>query len=240
MVALVLFLIVVDLGVNAGRIHYGVSVTGVDLGGMTRREATRELRERRKEINDQVILLTAQGLNVGVQPRCFGWRPNVRATVRVAFDVGRRDGPFGALADRVSSWLWGTKIEFQGGLRADFLEYQVEGWDERLSPLGSPVDRDALRRLLEEAVAEGDTGPFEFPLEESPDSALPTSLRSRSPHRSRLAFLRRGSVPRSATARGTALPSESHRAARAPMSAPLQAPPGLPPECQIQSVTPGG
>jgi hypothetical protein len=164
-IALALFLIVVDLGVNAGRIHYGVSVEGVDLGGMTRREAIGELETRKDEIEERVIHLTAVGLNVGVQPKQLGWRFNPRGTVRAAYDVGRSDAPFGALSDRIASWLWGTKVGFRGALDEATFHERIDGWDERLSGLGTPLDRDALEAILREAIAKGDPGPYRFPLE---------------------------------------------------------------------------
>jgi hypothetical protein len=161
-----LFLIVVDLGVNAGRIHYGVSVEGVDLGGMTRREAIAELEEHVDEIEeDRVILLTAEGLNVGVQPKQLGWSFNPRATVRGAYEVGREDAPFGALSDRIASWLWGTRVDLRGPLVEETLQDKIDEWDERLSGLGRPLDREALETLLKQAIADGDEGPHEFPLE---------------------------------------------------------------------------
>ena len=164
-IAFLLFLIVVDLGVNAGRIHYGVSVEGVDLGGLTKREAIAELEEHHDQIEERVILLTAEGLNVGVQPDQLGWTFNPRATVREAYDVGRDDAPFGALSDRIASWLWGTRVDLRGPLDEDVLEGKIDEWDERLSGLGRPVDRTALEALLKEAIADGDEGPYEFPLE---------------------------------------------------------------------------
>lgn len=163
-IAFLLFLIVVDLGVNAGRVHYGVSVTGVDLGGKTRVEAIEALRERKGDIEGQVILLTAEGLNLGIQPSQLGWDPNVRATVRDAYDVGREDAPFGALADRVASWLWGSKVPFRGGVNPSKMNRRLAEWDERLTALGTPLDKPALRDLLRDAIAEGRTGPFEFPV----------------------------------------------------------------------------
>lgn len=166
-IAFALFLIVVDLGVNAGRIHYGVSVEGVDLGGLTRREAIGELEGHVADLEeDLVIQLTAEGLNVGITPERLGWSYNPRTTVRAAYNVGRDDAPFGALSDRIGSWLWGTKVDFRGRFVDEgTLEELFDEWDERLSGFGDPLDRDALEALIREAIAEGDPGPFEFPRE---------------------------------------------------------------------------
>src|SRR5688500_8733467 len=89
LVGLVAFLIVVDLGINAGRIHYGVSVSGADVGGLTRSEALEKLTARAEEIGETPISLLAQGLNVAVPPSCLSWQPFVRGTVQRAYRIGR-------------------------------------------------------------------------------------------------------------------------------------------------------
>lgn len=166
LVFLLLFLIVVDLGVNAGRIHYGVSVAGRDLGGKTRSQATEILEARSKEISLQPILLTAEGLNVGIDADGLGWEPNVPATRRIAYDVGRRNAPFGAVADRVGCWLWGKRVDFVGKWDRETLKEKFDEWDKRLTALGKPLDREKLRTILAEAIARGETGPYEFPVED--------------------------------------------------------------------------
>jgi hypothetical protein len=159
------FLVVVDLGVNAGRIHYGVSVSGVDLGGLTDVEATEKLRrEARKVENDLVILLTAVGLNVPVTPKQLGWRPRLDETVERAHRVGRDDAPFGALSDRAASWLWGVKLHWAGATQPKKVYGLIRSWERQIESVGNVLDRDRLRAILRRAIRTGDGGPYEFPV----------------------------------------------------------------------------
>lgn len=174
---LLAFLVIVDLGVNAGRIHYGVSASGIDIGGLTRAEAVKALRTRSQEVDEMVIHLTAEGLNVGITPRCLGWSPRIHITVGVAYDIGRENVPFGALADRASAWLWGHKVGVRGRLARGLMRTSIDAWDEQLTALGAPIHRRRLRDLLERAISTADPGPYEFPTKATERS----SLRGRAP-----------------------------------------------------------
>lgn len=234
-VGVLLFLIVVDLGVNAGRIHYGVSVAEVDVGGMSRAEAVGPLRVRGRAIRNEPLLLTAEGLNVGIPPRCLGWIPAVRASVGDAYDVGRKNAPFGALSDRVGSWLWGTRVDFKGIWAGKLLDVYMDEWDARLSSLGEPLDRERLTNVLRDAVAQGEVGPFEFPRETTDDSAMRGSGRWARREAGATVLVRK--EVRSAPAR---VGPDAPAWARVPpaLRAPTQVPPELPPGCPDPSGEP--
>ncbi|MCA1704987.1 MAG: hypothetical protein LC808_17680, partial [Actinobacteria bacterium] len=69
LVGLLLYLLLVDLGVNAGRVHYGVTVGGYDVGGHTYPETFELLRERGKELEKAPIVLGAEGFDCRFTPK---------------------------------------------------------------------------------------------------------------------------------------------------------------------------
>ena len=165
--AIFAYLIVVDVGLSAGKIHHGVSVSGVDLGGLTEAEALDRLEKRSDESADAPILLLAPGHNIAVQPSELNWDGAPRLTAREALRVGRDDAPFGAVADRISAWLWGVKLTFIGRPeRKTFLQW-VRKQAAVLECYGFVLDRYKLRRLVIDAARRGETGPFDFPVTKS-------------------------------------------------------------------------
>src|SRR3712207_6291927 len=113
--AVAAYVVVVDLGVNAGRIHYGVEIRrGLDVGGMTPSEADELLKERAKLMLEDDILLGGQGVSVRFYPQqpesaadevlVAGWAPRRGETIEHAMAVGREGGPFGALGERWNAW----------------------------------------------------------------------------------------------------------------------------------------
>ena len=161
------YLIVVDVGISAGKIHHGVSVSGVDVGGLTEAEALDRLEKKSDEIADAPIRLLAPGYNIAIQPRELDWDGAPRLTAREALRVGRDDVPFGAVSDRISAWLWGVKLDFVGRPeRKTFLKW-VRKQADVLECYGFKLDRFKLRRLIIDAERRGETGPFDFPVTET-------------------------------------------------------------------------
>ena len=74
------YAVIVDLGVNAGRIHHGVSVDGVDVGGLSEVEAVQVLAARADELR------AGPGVEFALEGRTFSYR------VRAA-DVGCAPSP---------------------------------------------------------------------------------------------------------------------------------------------------
>ena len=165
--AIFAYLILVDVGISAGKIHHGVSVSGVDVGGLTEAEALDRLEKKSDEIAVAPILLLAPGYNIGVKPDQLNWDGAPRLTARAALRVGRDDVPFGAVADRISAWLWGVQLEFVGRPeRKTFLQW-VKKQGDALECYGFKLDRFKLRRLIIDAARRGETGPFDFPVTET-------------------------------------------------------------------------
>lgn len=160
-----IYLLIVDLGVNAGRIHYGVSVSDVDLGGMTGQEAVRTLNQRRSLLRREAFCFEGPNFNSCATPAQLGWSPDVDAIVDEALQVGREDAPFGALADRVRAWIQGVKVRWNTTPRPYKVTRLVDDWEQQLVREGHRVKRYKLRLRIKRAILTYPRHPFRIPLE---------------------------------------------------------------------------
>lgn len=145
------YLVVVDLGVNAGRIHYGVSVEKVDVGGLTAPEAVELLTERGEALK-QAFEFSAPGVSCTVVPGRLGWGPQPSDTMRAALAVGRADAPFGALIDRIRSWVGGVRVGWAGAVNPHKVYAFLNDCEDRTAAQGLELDRDTLRYELKRAI----------------------------------------------------------------------------------------
>ena len=165
-VGVLAWLIVVELGVNAGRIHYGVELRGdLQLGGLTRAEARDLLRDRAEAMLYEPVVLGAEGIGpIRVYPRrpkpddsderirAVGWNPRYAETLDALMEVGRKDAPFGALADRVGAYFGGTKVSWQGAPQAYRVGKVIDYIEGKASKRGFDLDRPALRIKIRQAL----------------------------------------------------------------------------------------
>ena len=84
--ALLAYAAIADLGINAGRGHYGVTVKDVEVGGMTFAEAEEVLRERGEKLRSTPICFTRDDFLACAHPADLGWFPGVRQTLDQAMD----------------------------------------------------------------------------------------------------------------------------------------------------------
>ena len=163
---IVAYVVIVDLGVNAGRIHYGVSVEGVYVGGLTVPEAVDRLTERGKEIKGATVTFSVPGVNCYFLPRDVGWGPQPADTAKRAIEVGRAHAPFGALLDRIDAWLGGIQIGWAGAVKPPKVDRFLDECADNAMGQGLVVDRDRLRTAVARAIV---TWPrpvsFRLPLE---------------------------------------------------------------------------
>jgi hypothetical protein len=164
--AVAVFLVIVDLGVNAGRIHYGVSVEKVDVGGLTAPEAADRLREHGLRLKSTAITFSAPGASCSFIPGQLGWGPQPADTTKLALAVGREGFPFAALADRARAWLGGVKVGWAGSPDPAEVDEFLDDCEESASGQGLVIDRAQLRYRVRRAIV---TWPrpvsFRFPLE---------------------------------------------------------------------------
>jgi hypothetical protein len=164
LIAVIVYLIIVDIGISAGRIHSGVTVNEIDVGGYTETEAVEVLTDRAEELMfDPITFTDGQNLNLTFRPFDVGWRPRVADAAHEAIRVGRDDAPFGALADRLQAWFGGVKIAWTGAPRARKVTTLIDEWQEQAAGLGLTIDAGKLRYRLKRAIVTSPRRIFNLP-----------------------------------------------------------------------------
>jgi hypothetical protein len=160
------YLLLIDLGLNAGRVHHGVHVDGVDVGGLTLAEAVALLEDAGEELKQEEVIPTAEGFDCRFTPEEVGWGPHPFDTVRMAMRVGRDDAPFGALADRARAYLDDIEIDWAGKPNKRKLRGLLNRCEEQAAGLGVVIDRRELRFEVRQAITSTSRRRFEIPLME--------------------------------------------------------------------------
>ncbi|GAB4248624.1 MAG: VanW family protein [Thermoleophilia bacterium] len=165
-------LVLGDSLLNFNRIHAGVSVSGYDVGRMTREEATSELTRLAQEAQENEILLTAEGGEWRVLPSALGTKIDVKASVQAAYQVSREQGLLRDLGRRFSLYFSGHDVDLMGTVRKASMDalieevaavlddppvnaaLKIENGEVHISEgrEGRVVDREALRRDLKELL----------------------------------------------------------------------------------------
>ncbi|HET7481845.1 MAG TPA: hypothetical protein VFK89_03195 [Actinomycetota bacterium] len=158
------YLIIMDLGINAGRVHYGVTVEGLQVGGQTLEEAVATIRERGRELRDTPVVLTTEGFDCRFLPTDLGWRVRPQATADEARDVGFSGAPFGALADRIRAWFGGVAVEWQGGTKHEEVNALLADCERQAQGLGLTINRFKLRRRINRAIVTWPRRNFVIPI----------------------------------------------------------------------------
>jgi hypothetical protein len=160
------YLVLIDLGINAGRVHRGVRVDGIEIGGLTLAEAVALLEDAGEDLKEQEIIPTAEGFDCRFTPREVGWGPQPFDTVQMAMRVGRADAPFGALADRVRAYLGGIEIDWAGKPNRRKVGRLLNRCEQQAAALGAVIDRRALRIEIRRTLRSTTRRRFEIPLME--------------------------------------------------------------------------
>lgn len=152
--AVLAYLVIVDMGVSAGRIHRGVEVKGIDVGGLTLIEANRKLTPIGTTWESESLVFTPEqgGFNCIVKVKRLGWSKRTFDTAESAFAVGRDGAPFGALWDRARAWAGGVSVEWFDSLDADKVAAFIDDCRQAASSTGVEVDGVALAEMLDEIV----------------------------------------------------------------------------------------
>ncbi|MGH2746860.1 MAG: hypothetical protein ACRDKB_02900 [Actinomycetota bacterium] len=163
---LVAFGLILEFGINAGQIHYGVTVSAVNVGGMTVVEAEEFLRERGNLLQSEEICFERRELSgFCVVPTDLGWYPGWRPTAREAYSVGRDDFPLGAISDRLKAWAKGVNIKWSGRARARLVTALLDELEQELAEDGFELKRGLMRYKIRRAIVTYPRRTFRIPLE---------------------------------------------------------------------------
>lgn len=152
LVGAIVWVALLDLGINAGRVHYGVHVDDLDLGGLTLEQAQDMLQKRGEEMRFRPVELSAEGVNCSFIPDDLGWGPKPKSTAERAREVGFDGGITEAAADRLQAWLSGVEVEWAGSALRKKVTPHIDHCEKQANAIGLEVDRPELRRVIRDAI----------------------------------------------------------------------------------------
>ncbi len=122
-----------------GRIYTGVTILGVDVGGMTPDEAAAALGDASSYSSAGAVTLVEPGTGQEwtFTPAQLGILVDARATTGEAFDVGRTGGPLRRLQDTFQSWYYGRAI-------TPIVVFDEAQLDRALAAIAPEIERPAL------------------------------------------------------------------------------------------------
>jgi hypothetical protein len=165
-VALLAYVVVLDLGINAGRIHRGVAVGDVEVGGMTQSEAVEFLTDVGRDMRNSSITFTAGDVEVEVLPADLKWWPYAEDMAKKAMDVGRTGGVMNAASERWKSWVSGITVNW-GRAGPKLVDRQIEEMSTELASQGYELDEQEMFRVLRHAIWQWPRrAAYEIPLED--------------------------------------------------------------------------
>jgi vancomycin resistance protein YoaR len=105
-----LLLVAAEVAASYARIHPGVSVSGVDVGGMVPEKAALVLSTELPRRSARPVTVTHEGDSWQVTAEQVGLTFNYNAVAEDAMDVGRSGGLFRSTGARLGSWFGGTEL----------------------------------------------------------------------------------------------------------------------------------
>jgi len=141
-VAVVLTLaILVDSALSYNRIHSGVTIGSLDVGRMTREEATARLADLVRETEANQVVLTSKKQDWHVLPKDVGTKIDVAGTVEQAYAL-TRERSFGAdVATRLRLYLSGREVALRGTV-------DTAKMDDLLARVGKTLDVPPVNAAL--------------------------------------------------------------------------------------------
>ncbi len=183
-VAIVVLAIVVDSALYYNKVHAGVQVSGVSLGGLTRDEAAAALNDYVEDVQQNPIVLTSGEWRWSLMPGDVGTEMDIAGAVAQAMDVTRENNLFSDLGKRLKLYFSEVEIPLEGtvdsammddvlGQVAEQLDVEpvdaglvIDGAEIKVieSQDGSAVDRDTLREDLKALLLTFHTTELEVPM----------------------------------------------------------------------------
>lgn len=164
LVGIAAYLTVVDYGINAGRIHHGVDVRGIYVGGLTREEATDVLETQGERFAELPIILTREGFSCNFIPSELGWDPRPFETAVAAYRVGRGESWWAALGARVKAWVAGATVPWNDRIDRAPMKALLDRCEREATALGYELRRHRLRQLIRDAIT-APRSPVTIPVE---------------------------------------------------------------------------
>ena len=167
LLGLVAYLIVVDLGISAGRVHHGVWIAenaDLDLGGLTREEATTVLEERELELERAPVFFTREGFECEFLPPELGWDGRPFETAVAAFRIGRGDSPLRAIGTRVRAWRGGVHVDWADDLDSSAVTRFIDDCEIQAEALGYDLRRYRFRKKIARAITTWPRTAFNIPV----------------------------------------------------------------------------
>lgn len=147
------FLLILEFGISAGRVHHGVTVGEEDVGGLTRNELQDSLLEQAEQLEGEDACLSYDAIRLCIDPDEVGWLVAPRETAQQAFDVGRADFPLGAINERATAWLSGVDVPWEGTARGQKVGRVLDEWEFIFGERGLELRRFAARKRIHRALA---------------------------------------------------------------------------------------
>jgi hypothetical protein len=160
LIAVLAYLVILDLGLFAGKVHRGVAVEGHDVGGLSFPELVDTLERRRVELLGREILFVTDGFTDTVTGADVGWNPQPFDTARVTYEVGRT-GVMDSARDRLRGWFGEIHVPWEGGVRSNLVSKLIARWEREA---GITVDDEVAREVIRNAIATGTGDRYEIPL----------------------------------------------------------------------------
>ncbi len=167
-IALCVLAILVDAGVYYNKIHAGVSISGHNMGGLTRDEAVAKLTKLIDDSQTNQILLTSPKKNWPVMPDVAGTQVDAAGTVAAAMDASRAGNFIASIGHRFRLFFHHVDVPIKGTVDSAKMDALIASVakvldvpavnagltikDGKITVIedkpGSVVDRDKLRQQL--------------------------------------------------------------------------------------------
>ena len=164
LLAILAYVALAELAMNAGKVHHGVSVQGFDIGGLSRADAEAVLGERGEQMQQEPMRFVADGFYCLFTPKMVGWGPQEFETADEAMAIGRQGGVFAALRDRWRAWTSGIEVAWTDRPKAGKMGRELARCEKDAEALGYEIDRPRLRFLVKRTITTWPREPVEIPL----------------------------------------------------------------------------
>lgn len=156
LVVLVLLTIVIDSALYYNKVHAGVKVSTVSLGGLTRDEATAALTRYVAEAQKNPVELTDGKRTWTIMPAEVGTEIDVAGAVSAAMDVTRQGNFFSNLVKRFKLYFSEEQIALQGSVDEALMDKVLEDIAQQIDV--PPVNAGLAIEGTEINVIEGQSG----------------------------------------------------------------------------------